>query len=375
MAKLYNINSPTQSWPAIITAAVMTTVMDTTMTLHDEILEQPARLKQLISDQRKNVEEIARAIRSYDIQYAFLAARGTSDNAGRFANYLWGALNSLPMALATPSLFTYYQQPPKLNGALVVGISQSGQSPDIISVLVEGKRQGRPTLAITNTPDSPLAKTADFILDIQAGAEQAVAATKTYTAELMAIAMLSVAMSGSQARWQELAQVPGWVEEVLKEDGGIAQLAQRYRYMQQCVVLGRGYNYATAFEWALKLKELTYVKAEPYSSADFLHGPIAMVERGFPVMAIVPSGKVFDSLIRLLDHLKHAQLAELVVISNARIALELAQSPIALPLDIPEWLTPIVSIVPAQLFSYHLTHAKGYDTEKPRSLRKVTETR
>jgi len=375
MAKLYNINSPTQSWPAIITAAVMTTVMDTTMTLHDEILEQPSRLKQLISDQRKNVEEIARAIRSYDIQYAFLAARGTSDNAGRFANYLWGALNSLPMALATPSLFTYYQQPPKLNGALVVGISQSGQSPDIISVLVEGKRQGRPTLAITNTPDSPLAKTADFILDIQAGAEQAVAATKTYTAELMAIAMLSVAMSGSQARWQELAQVPGWVEEVLKEDGGIAQLAQRYRYMQQCVVLGRGYNYATAFEWALKLKELTYVKAEPYSSADFLHGPIAMVERGFPVMAIVPSGKVFDSLIRLLDHLKHAQLAELVVISNARIALELAQSPIALPLDIPEWLTPIVSIVPAQLFSYHLTHAKGYDTEKPRSLRKVTETR
>ena len=375
MAKLYNINSPTQSWPAIITAAVMTTVMDTTMTLHDEILEQPARLKQLISDQRKNVEEIARAIRSYDIQYAFLAARGTSDNAGRFANYLWGALNSLPMALATPSLFTYYQQPPKLNGALVVGISQSGQSPDIISVLVEGKRQGRPTLAITNTPDSPLAKTADFILDIQAGAEQAVAATKTYTAELMAIAMLSVAMSGSQARWQELVQVPGWVEEVLKEDGGIAQLAQRYRYMQQCVVLGRGYNYATAFEWALKLKELTYVKAEPYSSADFLHGPIAMVERGFPVMAIVPSGKVFDSLISLLDHLKHAQLAELVVISNARIALELAQSPIALPLDIPEWLTPIVSIVPAQLFSYHLTHAKGYDTEKPRSLRKVTETR
>jgi len=344
------------------------------MTLHDEILEQPARLGQLFLAQRKNVEEIARAIQSDDIQYAFLAARGTSDNAGRFANYLWGALNGLPMALATPSLFTYYQQPPKLNGALVVGISQSGQSPDIISVLEEGKRQGRPTMAITNTPDSPLAKTADFLLDIQAGAEQSVAATKTYTAELMTIAMLSAAMNGSQARWQELARVPDWVEEVLKEDSGIAQMAQRYRYMQQCVVLGRGYNYATAFEWALKLKELTYVEAEPYSSADFLHGPIAMVERGFPVMAIVPSGKVFDSLMSLLDHLKHAQLAELVVISNASTALELAQSPIALPVNIPEWLTPIVSIVPAQLFSYHLTHVKGYDTEKPRSLHKVTET-
>ena len=345
------------------------------MTLHDEILEQPARLGQLLLAQRNNVEEIARAIQADDIHYAFLAARGTSDNAGRFANYLWGALNGLPMALATPSLFTYYQQPPKLKGALVVGISQSGQSPDIISVLEEGKRQGRPTLAVTNTPDSPLAKTADFLLDIQVGTEQSVAATKTYTAELMAIAMLSAAMSGSQARWQELAQVPGWVEEVLKEDSGIAQMAQRYRYMQQCVVLGRGYNYATAFEWALKLKELTYVEAEPYSSADFLHGPIAMVERGFPVMAIVPSGKVFDSLMSLLDHLKQAQLAELVVISDARTALELAQSPIALPADIPEWLTPIVGIVPAQLFSYHLTHVKGYDTEKPRSLHKVTETR
>lgn len=345
------------------------------MTLHEEILEQPARLEQLLLAQRRNVEEIAHAIHLDDIQYAFLAARGTSDNAGRFANYLWGAQNGLPMALATPSLFTYYQQPPKLNGALVVGISQSGQSPDIISVLEEGKRQGRPTLAITNTPDSPLAKTADFILDIQAGAEKAVAASKTYTAELMVIAMLSTAMSGSAARWGELARVPGWMEEVLKEDDGIAQMAERYRYMQQCVVLGRGYNYATAFEWALKLKELTYVAAEPYSSADFLHGPIAMVDRGFPVMAIVPSGKVFDSMMSLLDHLKHAQLAELVVISNARTALELAQSPISLPVDIPEWLTPIVGIVPGQLFSHHLTFAKGYDTEKPRSLRKVTETR
>ena len=345
------------------------------MTLHAEILEQPARLEQLLLAQRKNVEEIAHAIQSEDIKYAFLAARGTSDNAGRFANYLWGAQNGLPMALATPSLFTYYQKPPKLNGALVVGISQSGQSPDIISVLEEGRRQGQPTLAITNSPDSPLARTADFILDIQAGAEKAVAASKTYTAELMVIAMLSTAMSGSSSRWGELARVPGWIEEVLKEDSGIAQMAERYRYMQQCVVLGRGYNYATAFEWALKLKELTYVAAEPYSSADFLHGPIAMVDRGFPVMAIVPSGKVLDSMMSLLDHLKHAQLAELVVISNVKTALDLAQSPIELPADIPEWLTPIVGIVPGQLFSHHLTYTKGYDTEKPRSLHKVTETR
>jgi glucosamine--fructose-6-phosphate aminotransferase (isomerizing) len=257
----------------------------------------------------------------------------------------------------------------------VVGISQSGQSPDIISVLEEGRRQGCPTLAITNEPDSPLAQSADLVLDIQAGVERAVAATKTYTAELLAIAMLSAGMSGSDQAWQELERVPGWVESVLKVDPEIAGMAQRYRYMNQCVVLGRGYNYATAFEWALKIKELSYVAAEPYSPADFLHGPIAIVDRGFPVLAVAPEGKVFDSLMGLLNQLKHEQLAELVVISNAAESLKLAQSPIALPAGVPEWLTPIVSIVPAQLFAYHLTRAKGYDAEKPRTIRKVTETR
>ncbi|MFL7871073.1 MAG: SIS domain-containing protein [Anaerolineales bacterium] len=345
------------------------------MSLHSEILEQPACLERLLMSQRENVEQIASAIQSHNIQFAFLAARGTSDNAGRYANYLWGAMNGLPLALATPSLFTYYGQPPRLKNALVVGISQSGQSPDIVSVLEEGKRQGNLTLALTNAPDSPLTQTADFVLNIEAGSEQAVAATKTYTTELMAIAMLSAALAGEGARWGELEQVPGWVAEALKQDEALREAAQRYRYMQQCVVLGRGYNYATAFEWALKLKELTYVEAEPYSSADFQHGPVAMVARGFPVMAVVPSGKVFDSMMTLLKHLQDDLLAELVVISNATEALSMAQAPFEIPAEIPEWLSPLVAIVPAQLFSYHLTLAKGYDADQPRTIRKVTETR
>ncbi|HSF81071.1 MAG TPA: SIS domain-containing protein [Anaerolineales bacterium] len=344
------------------------------MSLHAEILEQPACLEHLLLQQRKTVEQIAQAIRLEDIQFAFLAARGTSDNAGRYANYLWGAMNSLPMALATPSLFTYYRQPPRLRKALVIGISQSGQSPDIVSVVAEGKRQGNLTLAITNAPTSPLALAADFVLDIQAGPELAVAATKTYTAQLMAVAMLSAAMSESAERWEELEQVAGWAQEVLKQDSIISQAAQRYRYMEQCVVLGRGYNYATAFEWALKLKELTYVAAEPYSSADFQHGPVAMVARGFPVLAVAPKGYVLDSMLKLLTHLKEDLLAELVVIANAAQALSMAQVPLSLPADTPEWLSPLVSIVPAQLFSYHLTLAKGYDPDQPRSISKVTET-
>lgn len=343
------------------------------MSLHTEILEQPERLGRLLEDQHDAVLKVADTIRKRSVKYVFLAARGTSDNAGRYADYLWGAFNHLPIALAAPSLFTYYQQPPKLQDALVVGISQSGMSPDIISVLDEGKRQGCLTLAITNATDSPLANAADLVLNIQAGAEKAVAATKTYTSELMIIAMLSVALEGDSDAWKQLNKVPVLAEQVLKHDANIQRMSERFRYMKECVVLGRGFNYATAFEWALKLKELTYVVAEPYSSADFQHGPIAMVEGGFPVLAVAPHGKVFDSMLSMLTKLRNTHAAELVVISNAKEALALAQSPIDLP-DMPEWLSPLVDIIPGQLFACHLTQVKGYDPEQPRTITKVTET-
>ncbi len=344
------------------------------MTLHEEIFEQPKRLGDLLNSQREKVNQIAEIIHSRDPKYVFLAARGTSDNAGRYANYLWGAHNHLPLALATPSLFTYYDAPPRLDGALVVGVSQSGKSPDIVSVLTEGRKQGCLTLAVTNAPDSPLAEAAELVLDIQAGAEKAVAATKTYTAELMSLAMLSAALRGEAADWQDLERIPGWISQLLQQDSEIARMAERFRYMSQCVVLGRGYNYATAFEWALKLKELTYVVAEPYSSADFQHGPIAMVEGGFPVLAVAPNGKVFDTLFDMLTKLRNKQNAELVVISDNEHALKLAQSAIILPSGIPEWLSPLVTIVAAQLFACHLTSVKGYNTDAPRTISKITET-
>jgi glutamine---fructose-6-phosphate transaminase (isomerizing) len=344
------------------------------MSLHDEILEQPRRLADLLKDQHSTTLKIADAIKAHNVKFVFLAARGTSDNAGRYANYLWGAHNHLPLALAAPSLFTYYAEPPHLEGALVVGVSQSGKSPDIVSVLTEGRNQGCLTLAVTNEPKSPLAEAADLVLNIQAGAEKAVAATKTYTSELMGLAMISAALRGNEQAWRDLEKVPAWIDEVLKQDAAIARMAERFRYMSQCVVLGRGFNYATAFEWALKMKELTYVVAEPYSSADFQHGPIAMVEGGFPVMAVAPQGKVFDTMLEMLTRLRQKHNAELVVISNDERALALAQSPIRLPASIPEWLTPLVAIVAAQLFACHLTVVKGYDTEKPRSITKVTET-
>lgn len=343
------------------------------MILHDEILEQPQRLRHLLESQRETAQRIAQAIRSHDVQYVVIAARGTSDNAARYATYLWGALNGLPVALATPSLFTYYQTPPRMRGALVVGISQSGQSPDIVQVIEEGKRQGCLTLAITNTPDSPLAQIAEYHFDIQAGAEKAVAATKTYTAQLTAIAMIAAAFNESSKLWAELWQLPAWAEEVLKDEARIEQAVQRYRYMERCAVLGRGFNYATAFEWALKLKELTYVAAEPYSSADFLHGPIAMVQEGFPVMVVAPQGKIFASVHQTLEQLRKLR-AETVVISNGYEALNQATTALPIPEGVPEWLSPLVSILPAQLFTYYLTLARGYDPDHPRTIFKVTRT-
>lgn len=344
------------------------------MSLISEIHEQPERLAALLERQKQSVEAVARQLRARPVDYVLLAARGTSDNAGRYANYLLGALNGLPLALATPSLFTYYRRPPRLKNALVIGVSQSGQSPDIVSVLEEGRRQGCQTLAITNAPRSSLAKAAETVLDIQAGPERAVAATKTYTAELLTIAMLATALHPSASRWRELEQVPNWAKQTLGQDSAIANAAERYRYLRQCVILGRGYNYATAFEWALKLKELTYVVAEPYSTADFQHGPIAMVDQGFPVLAIAPRGQVSGPALEMLRRLRHEMLAELIVISNLQPALTLAHTPLHIPREVPEWLSPIVAILPAQLFAAHLTRVKGFSTEQPRSIRKVTHT-
>lgn len=342
--------------------------------LSDEIHEQPEALLRLLEREAENAAQIAATICTRGIRYAVIAARGTSDNAARYAQYLFGAHNRLPVGLATPSLFSVYGQPPRLEDGLVIGISQSGRSPDIVAVLEEGRRQGAPTLAITNDPDSPLAAQADDVILLHAGEERAVAATKTYTAQLAALALLSWALEGNPDRLAALRRVPLAVEQVLAGEERIARAVERYRYMETCVVLGRGYNYATAFEIALKLKELNYLIAEPYSSADFMHGPIAVVGSGFPALVIAPSGKMFDTMRNFTLELK-SRGAELLIISDRQDLLAEAVTPLPLPEGVPEWLSPIVAVVPGQLFALHLTLTKGHDPDRPLGLQKVTLTR
>jgi len=341
--------------------------------LQQEILEQPEAMRRLLEHERANVQHIAEAIRQRAPYYAMFAARGSSDNAARYGQYIFGVHNRLPVALATPSLYTLYHAPTRMERALVLGVSQSGQSPDIVSVVEEGRRQGNITVAITNDGLSPLAGAAEYTIALHAGTEQSVAATKTYTSSLMALALLSTALAGDAGVSGLLDNVPRWTAEVTSMVSSTIRAAERYRYMEACVVLSRGYNYATAFEIALKLKELTYVLAEPYSTADFQHGPVALVERGFPVLAIVPEGALAAELVGFLAQLRERG-AELVVISAVEEALSLAQTALPVPAGMPEWVSPLVMVVQGQLFALGLTLAKGYDPDHPRGLRKVTLT-
>jgi len=339
-----------------------------------EIHEQPQVLAGLLDAGRDLTVEIAERIRAYEPRSIVIAARGTSANAGRYAQYVFGARNRLSVSLANPSLYTVYHRPPDLRGTLVIGISQSGQSSDIVTVVEEARRQGALTLALVNDESSPMAAAAELHLPLRAGVEQAVAATKTYSAELLALAMLSSALAADDSGWESLAAAPGAVAATLDANRGLAERTARYTYARHVVVIGRGFNYATACEVALKLKETSYVVAEPFSSADFQHGPIAVIESGFPVVLVAPSGATFDDVAHLIARLTDLG-AEVITITDRADAVR--ESTLILPLaaGVPEWLSPIVAVVPGQLLALAQAELRGYDPDRPRGLTKVTHTR
>jgi glucosamine--fructose-6-phosphate aminotransferase (isomerizing) len=240
-------------------------------------------------------------------------------------------------------------------------------------VLSEARRQGRPTLAITNFPDSPLAQAAERHIHLNTGPEKAVAATKTYTASLAALALFSAALSDDPDLLQDLLKVPALMEQTLEGTAPLMKRVERYRYMDHCIVIGRGYNYSTAFEIALKIKELTSTVTEQYSPADFRHGPIAMIHPGFPVIVVAPQGPVFGDMQAMVGELiQHG--AELLVISDHQALLGQAELPLALPASLPEWLSPMAAVLPGQMFGLALAQARHLNPDQPEGLTKVTET-
>ena len=344
------------------------------MTLHAEILEQPEVARRLLAEQAQNVERIAASLRERQVGHVVIAARGTSDHAAVYAQYVLGVRHRLSVGLGTPSIVSLYGAAPDVRDALVIGISQSGASPDIVAVLAAARAQGAPTIAITNEPESALAAVADRTVALGAGPERAVAATKTYTAELLAIALLSAAMADDPADRAAVAAIPETLARALALEPEIERIAADQAGTDRALVIARGYEYATAREWALKLKELGQVFADPYSAADFQHGPLALVEPGVPVIAIARAGAPQTDLVTLLARLREDLGADLMVASDDAAALSHARWPVVLPAGTPEWLGPIVSIVVGQLHALHLTRARGLDPERPRNLDKVTRT-
>lgn len=344
-----------------------------TSLLETEIHEQPQAFARLLEGERANIARLAARLKALDISYVTLAARGTSDNAGIYAKYLFASALGLPVAMATPSLYTLYKRPPRLRNTLVIGISQSGESIDILAVLEEARRQGAPTLALVNVEGSSMARAAEHVIPLHAGPEKAVAATKSYTTSLGALAMLAVAMGGEGLAEADLQAMPGHIAAALKTDTAATAIANGLREIDDVVVVGRGFNYCSAHELAIKLKELTYTHAEPYSSADFLHGPIAILDERYRVIAIAPSGPLQTNQIEFIQRAQ-ARGGKVIAISDNAEILAAAGERLVLPAGMPEWVSPIAAIVPGQLLALRLTEARGYSTDAPRGLTKVTKT-
>lgn len=339
----------------------------------NEIYQQPQVIAGLIEAELENARDIGREAKERDIRFIVVAARGTSDNAGTYGKYLFEYANGTPVALAAPSIYSIYEAGLDLRNVMVIGISQSGEGADVNTVITKAAAQGAFTVGITNNPLSKLAQNSQRVMLCHAGEEKAVAATKTYTAELAALMLLSHGLSGDHNIIESLRQCISSLDAVLNLDTYIQRSVERYRYIDELVVLARGMNHGTALEIALKLQETSYVGAKAFSGADFLHGPFAVVEPGFPVMVIAPPGRGTQSMEGLMDRLVSSG-AELIIISSEDKYLSCAKTPIRIPIEADELISPIPYIVAGQLFAYHLAITKGQNPDKPRSLTKVTST-
>ncbi len=342
--------------------------------LEAELREQPQALARLLERQDAAARAAAAAFRGRDIRYVLIASRGSSSNVARYAQYVLGRAHRVPVMFATPSLYTIYGQPPRLDGGMVVGISQSGASPDVVAVLAEARAQGRPTLAVTNDGDSPLAQAAEVVLAIEAGRERAVAATKTYLNSLGAVAMLFVAIGDDAVARAELGRMPEILAAQIDLSLTEPPPLEQYRDAVGATVVARGVNYGTAFEIALKIRELSGLVTEAYSPADLMHGPIAAIQPGWPVIVVAPSGPARPSVEEVVVPLR-SRGAMLIAVSDVRAVLRRAQTKLPLVPRVPEWLSPLTAVVPGQVTAMRLAALRGLDLDHPRGLRKVTLTR
>jgi glucosamine--fructose-6-phosphate aminotransferase (isomerizing) len=337
-----------------------------------EIAEQPEALERTIQTERAKISRLGNFLRAREIDLIVLVARGSSDNAALFGRYLLEITTGIPVSLSAPSVHTLYGAKLNFRHALVVGVSQSGEGEDINQVLENARACGAYTVGITNEPSSSMVSFVDETLLMHGGRERSVAATKTFTGQMMLFYMLAAELGESAPPWSYDA-IPRFAARALEQKPAILELVQRYVFMENCVVVGRGLAYANAYELALKLMETCYVVAERFSSADFLHGPLAMVERHFPVILFAPPGVMLPGVRSLIARLRELHADTLVITSDLDAAADCTRT-IIMPKEIDEFVAPIPYIIPGQLFAALLADAKGLDPDQPRSLSKVTRT-
>jgi glutamine---fructose-6-phosphate transaminase (isomerizing) len=337
-----------------------------------EIAQQPEALARTIQSEREKISRLGGSIKQRDIDLIVLVARGSSDNAALFGRYLLEITTGIPVSLSAPSVHTLYKAKLNLRHALVVGVSQSGEGEDINQVLENARAGGAYTIGLTNEPSSSMVSIVDEVLLMHGGRERSVAATKTFTGQMMLFYMLAAALAEKKPSWNYDA-IPDFAARALEQQPAILELVQRYVFMENCVVVGRGLAYANAYELALKLMETCYVVAERFSSADFLHGPVAMVERHFPVILFAPPGVMLPGVKDLIKRLQELH-ADTMAITSDLDAAENCSRAVIMPKEIDEFVAPIPYIIPGQLFAALLAEAKGLDPDQPRSLSKVTRT-
>ena len=352
-----------------------------TSRLEAETAEQSRVATDLLARQLPQLDEWRAALRSDEIDGVVVVARGSSDNAARYAQYLWSLRTGHPVTLATPSLHTVYGRPLDVTGQAVVAISQSGASPDVVEVLRAAAGQGSPTVAVTNDPTSPLAEVAGAVLDLAAGEERSVAATKTYTASLLAVAVLALALDDrdgqdASAYEVELQAVPDAMAAAIEATTGLAEASRVVAAAHRGIVVGRGLNLCTAYETALKITELTGSLMAPYSPADLLHGPIGAVGPEVPVVLVAPAEPASASVLEVAAEAQRRG-APVVLIGPEGTSVD---GPVAATVALPtasavaDWLTPVVAVVPGQLLARTVAEVRGIDVDQPGGLSKVTRT-
>jgi len=335
-----------------------------------EIAEQPSVADRVLTAAVGELTRLAAVLREAAPRAVLLTARGTSDHAALYAKYLLEVGLGLPCGLTSTSTLTVYGATPDLRGVLWISISQSGGSPDLVESTAAARRAGAITLAVTNAPDSPLARAAEHHLAVHAGPELAVAATKSYTAQLLTLWLLVTTWRGAPTT--AAAAVPGFLQAAV-DASDVPDVASRYRFVDRLVTTARGYSYPTAREAALKLMETSYLSAQAFSAADLMHGPLAMVDADRPVIAVVAEGPGGDAMAPVLAALRDRG-ADVCAVAPPHLASS-ATVRLDLPAGMPEDLAPVVQIVPLQRLALEMAVARGLDPDAPRGLRKITETR